>query len=485
MNTFPPAGPAPSAPDRRMPALALLSLLQFLIAIDVTVVNVALPSIGAQFDTPTASLSWVVTGYTLVGGGLLLLGGRVTDLLGRRRMFLLGAALFALASLAAGLAPNLPTLVGARFAQGAGEALASPAAMSLIALLFPGPAERARALGVWGAISSGGLVVGVLLSGVVTQLLHWRWIFGINVPLTAAVLLLAPTLVPADEPRPRAGRLDLPGAALLTAGPLSLVYGVLESAPVALAAGVLLLAAFLLVEARTPSPLVPLSFFAHRTRAVANGATVLLSAALSTAFFLLTLYLQDVVGLSPLRAGLAFLPFCAVVLAAVSLASRLIAALGVRSTALVGLACTAAGLGWLARVPEQGGYLVDVLPGMVGVAAGMGIGLIGLQNAALHGVTEDDAGTAAGVQRSVDQLGGSLGLAVLVGVAVGGAGVDGFRHAFLYALIGVAVAAAGLLLAGRGARRGGTARDGGAGRNGVAGCDGGAADVGAETPLET
>ncbi|MFB4271274.1 MFS transporter [Nonomuraea sp. GTA35] len=432
---------------RRMAALALLSLLQFPIAIDVTVVNVALPSIGAQFAAPAASLTWVVTGYTLVGGGLLLLGGRITDLLGRRRMFLLGAGLFGLASLAAGLAPGLPALIAARFAQGAGEALASPAAMSLIALLFPGPAERARALGIWGAISSGGLVAGVLLSGVITELLHWRWIFGINVPLAAAVLLSTPKLVPADRPGARAGRLDLPGAALLTAGPLSLVYGVLEAAPAAVVAGVLLLAAFVAVEARAGNPLVPLSFFRHRIRAVANAVTVLLSAALSTAFFLLTLYLQDVIGFGPMQAGLAFLPFCAALLLAVSQVSRLIGALGVKRTALVGLACTAAGLGWLARLPDQGTYAVDVLPGMAGVAAGMGLGLIALQNAALHGVTDGDAGAAAGVQRSVDQLGGALGLAVLVGVAAGTAGVGGFRTAFLYALIGVVVAAAGLLLA--------------------------------------
>ncbi|MEV5998192.1 MFS transporter [Streptomyces griseomycini] len=446
MNTVSEARACPPA-DRRMPALALLSLLQFLIAIDVTVVNVALPSIGAQFHAPTASLSWVVTGYTLVGGGLLLLGGRVTDLLGRRRMFLLGAGLFALASLAAGLAPDLPTLIGARFVQGAGEALASPAAMSLIALLFPEPAERAKALGVWGAISAGGLVAGVLLSGVLTELLHWRWIFGINVPLAAAVLLITPKLLPPDGQRVHGGRLDLPGAALLTAGPLSLVYGVLESAPSAITAGVLLLAVFVVVEARTRHPLVPLSFFTHRTRAVANAVTVLLSAALSTSFFLLTLYMQDVIRLGPLQAGLAFLPFCAALFLAISQVSRLIRMLGPKYTAIIGLAFTGAGLAWLARVPDQGDYAVDVLPGMMGIAAGMGIGLIALQNAALHGVTENDAGTAAGLQRSVDQLGGSLGLAVLVGISMGTAGVEGFRTAFLYALVGVTTAAAGLLLA--------------------------------------
>lgn len=438
MNTYP----------RRTLTLALLSLLQFLIAIDVTVVNVALPAIGERFDAGPAALSWVVTGYTLVGGGLLLLGGRLTDLLGRRRMFLLGATLFALASLAAGLAPNLETLVAARFAQGIGEALASPAAMSLIALLFPGPEERARALGVWGAISAGGLVVGVLLSGVIVQLLDWRWIFGVNVPLAAVVIALTPMLVRADGSRAAGRRLDLPGAALLTGGPLALVYGVLRGSAAATLAGVALLAAFILVEARTKSPLVPLSFFAHRARAVANAATVPLSAGLSTSFFLLTLYMQDVVELSPLQAGLAYLPFCAALLAAIFLTSRLIGAVGTKYTALLGLILTAAGLGWLARLPDHGGFRVDVLPGMIGVAAGMGIGLLALQNAALSDVTEDDAGTASGVQRSVDQLGGSLGLAVLVGAAVGGGSAQGadFRAAFGWAAIAVLVAAAGVAL---------------------------------------
>ncbi|MEU3601414.1 MFS transporter [Streptomyces sp. NPDC006798] len=431
-----------------MPTLALLSLLQFLIALDVTVVNVALPTIGARFDASADSLTWVVTGYTLVGGGLLLLGGRVTDLLGRRRMFLLGAGLFAVASLVAGAAPDLPTLIGARFAQGAGEALASPAAMSLIALAFPEPAERARALGIWGAISVGGLVAGVLLSGVITELLHWRWIFGINVPITVAVLLLAPRLIPADAPRGRSAPLDLPGAALLTAGPLCLVFGIVESAPWAIAAGIALVVAFVAVEAGTRHPLVPLGFLTHRVRAVANGVTVLLSAALSTAFFLLTLYLQQVLGFGPLAAGLAFLPFCGALFLAISQVSRLIGTVGVNRTALLGLGLTAAGLGWLARLPDRGTYVVDVLPGMVGVAAGMGIGLIALQHAALHGVTEDDAGTASGVQRSVDQLGGSLGLAVLVGVATDAGGVEGFRTAFLYALTGVVAAAVVLFVAG-------------------------------------
>ncbi|MFD9950342.1 MFS transporter [Nonomuraea sp. NPDC059023] len=474
MNTFRSAsGPAlePAGRDRRWRALALLSLLQFLIAIDVTVVNVALPTIGSEFRAGATGMAWIVTGYTLVGGGLLLLGGRITDLMGRRRMFLLGAAVFCVSSLVAGLAPNLPTLVAARFGQGAGEALASPAAMSLIAMLFTKPAERAKALGVWGAISGLGLAGGVLLSGALTELLHWRWIFFINLPLTAAVLLATPRLVRADGPR-SGGRLDLPGAVLLTTAPLALVYGVLQAAHrpwtdlaviLPVTGGVLAMLLFVLVEARTRNPLVPLSFFANRTRTVANAATVLLSAALSTTFFLSTLYMQQVLGLSPVRTGLAYLPFCAALLLTVTQVSRIIGAIGMKYTAIAGLLCTALGTGWLARLPVDGHLWIDVIPAMTFTAVGMGAGLIALQNAALHGVTDADAGIASGVQRSVDQLGGALGMALLVGAAVATAArtvgddlaaqVSGYQTAFQYAMIAVLAAAVGVGVAARGDRR--------------------------------
>ncbi|MBB4663447.1 MFS transporter [Conexibacter arvalis] len=455
-----------SAPPRhRWLPLAFLSLLQLLIAIDVTVVHVALPSIGADFGAGTASLTWVVTGYTVVGGGLLLLGGRICDLLGRRRMFLLGAGLFGGASLLAGAAPNLETLVVARFAQGAGEALASPAAMSLIALMYPQPAERAKALGVWGAISSSGLAIGVLLSGAATELLDWRWIFLVNPPLVALVLLATPRLLPADGP-PRRMPLDLPGAALLTVAPLALIFAIVRAAEVSWADPTVLLpaaaavgcaAAFAIVEARSRHPLVPLAFFRHSTRLVANAATVLLSAALSTTFYLSTFAMQQSFGLGPLETGLAFLPFCAALLLAVTQVARLIGRFGMLPTAVAGLACTAAGVAWLARLPDDGRLWVDLIPGMVVVAVGMAVGLIALQNAALSDVTDDDAGTASGVQRSVDQLGGALGLTVIVGTAVttstaaaaGGADVGEFRTAFQLALVGLALAIVGVAWAAR------------------------------------
>ncbi|MDJ1133790.1 MFS transporter [Streptomyces iconiensis] len=473
----------------RWRALSVLSLLQFLIAIDVTVVNVALPSIGAELGAAPASLTWVVTGYTLAGGGLLLLGGRICDLFGRRRMFLLGTLLFGLSSLLAGVAEGLPALLAARLGQGAGEALASPAAMSLIALLFPRAEERAKALGVWGGISSMGLVGGVLMSGLLTELLHWRWIFYVNVPLVALVLMLTPVFVRADTapedgaPKDAARkaaparknaarkaparkdpaaekaagtgvrkgpRVDLPGAALLTAGPLALVYGVVRATDHAwtspgvllpLCGGLLALAGFVRVEARTRRPLVPLAFFANRTRTAANAATVLLSAALSSTFFLATLYMQHVLGMGPLHTGLAYLPFCAALLLTVTVVGRIIGVLGVRGTAVAGLLCAAAGGSWLATLPAEGNLWKDVVPGMVAMAVGMALGLIALQNAALSGVTEDDAGLASGVQRSVDQLGGALGLAILVGLALGSAGeAAGYRTAFGWATLGVLVA---------------------------------------------
>ncbi|MEY8040474.1 MFS transporter [Saccharopolyspora cebuensis] len=449
-------GPTPA--KRRWTALVFLSLLQFLIAIDVTVVNIALPSIGQDFQASPHALTWVVTGYTVVGGGLLLLGGRISDLLGRRRMFVAGAAVFGVASLVAGLAPGLPVLVLARFAQGIGEALASPAAMSLIALMFTDPTERAKALGVWGAVSSSGLVFGVLLSGVITDLASWRWVFLVNPPLVVAVLAVVPALV-ARDPARRPERLDLPGAALLTAAPLLLVLGIVQaeghgwtSWPVLapLAAGTACGIAFVRHERRAENPLVRLRILAHRTRLTANGATVLLSAALSTTFFLTTFYLQEVLDFGPLAAGVAFLPFCAALLLAVSVVGRVVNALGSRWTAVAGLLATALGTAWLSRLPERGDYAVDLLPGLLAVAVGMGIGLIALQNAALTDVTEDDAGVASGMQRSVDQLGGALGLSVLVGVAASSSagatfGAEGYRWAFTAALVGLGLATAAVI----------------------------------------
>ncbi|WP_246019018.1 MFS transporter [Saccharothrix australiensis] len=441
----------------RWTILTFLALLQFLVAVDVTVVNIALPAIGADFDADARRLTWVVTGYTVVGGGLLMIGGRLADLFGRRRALVAGAVLFGVASLGAGVAPSLPLLVLARFGQGAGEALALPAAMSVIALVFPEARARSRALGVWAAVASCGLVLGFLLSGLLTELLHWRWVFLVNPPLVAVVVVACLLLLRPDGPVTRAP-VDLPGAALLVAAPLLLIFGVIglgdrePDVPLAGAAvlGALVCAvAFRPVERRAAHPLLPLTFLRHRERVVANGATALFSAALSTTFFLLTLHLQEERGLSPIAAGAAFLPFAVALVAAGLGVPRVVERLGITRTALLGLVATGTGIAVLALVPAASPWAVGVLPGMLLVASGMGVGLVALQNAALHGVTEADAGIASGVQRCADQLGGSGGVALYVGVGfspLSGPGTDPFLVAYACALAGIVVAAGVLLL---------------------------------------
>ncbi|MDQ2586647.1 MFS transporter [Saccharothrix yanglingensis] len=446
-------GRAPEIGRSRRLVLVFLALLQFLIAVDVTVVNIALPAIGGDLGVDARHLTWVVTGYTVVGGGLLMAGGRIADLFGRRRTLLVGAVLFGVASLGAGVAPSLPLLVLARFGQGAGEALALPAAMSLLALLFPGARDRSRALGVWAAVASSGLVLGFLVSGLITELLHWRWIFLVNPPLVAVVVGACLLLLPRDGAPSRAP-VDLPGAALLVAAPLLLIFGVIRFgdedpdpalAGVVVVAGLLCVAAFPVVERRTAHPLVPLPFLRHRERVLANGATALFSAALSTTFFLMTLHLQEERGLTPIAAGAAFLPLAVTLVVATVVVPSMIARLGFTRTALLGMATTGLGIGVLALTPDTSPLVVSVFPGTVLVAFGMGVGLVALQNAALRGVTDADAGVASGVQRCADQLGGASGIALYVGVGFSplpAQGTDPFLVSYGLALVGIVLAVA-------------------------------------------
>jgi EmrB/QacA subfamily drug resistance transporter len=301
---------------RRRAALVVLCFVQFMLVLDDNVVSVALPSLRDDLGFSAPGLAWVVNAYFLTFGGLLLLAGRMADLLGRRRVFLAGVALFGLASLACGLAQQPWQLVAGRSVQGAGAAMASPAALSLITLLFPGARERARALGIWGAIAALGGTSGLMISGVLTDLTSWRWIFLINLPVAAAAIALLPRLV-AESRASRRARLDVPGAVVGTAAVVSLVYGLLQTgeagwtdvtvlAPLLLAA--VLAAGFLVAESRAAQPLVPMSFLADRTRAAANGATLLFSAALYAMAFLLMIHLQTVLGYSPLQAGVATCP---------------------------------------------------------------------------------------------------------------------------------------------------------------------------------
>ncbi|WP_210747125.1 MFS transporter [Nocardia speluncae] len=431
--------------------LGAMSMLQFFIAVDVTVVNIALPSIGADFGVDDHSLTWVVVAYTIAGGGMLMLGGRLGDLLGRRRVLLAGTTLFGAASLLAGVAPSYGLLVLARLLQGAGEAIALPAAMATIVLLFPEGPSRSRALSVWAAVASCGLVLGFVLSGVITAHLGWRWIFLISVPFI--VVVAAIVLVERDRPVTReSGSLDIAGALLLIACPLLFTSGVVEAGepavsywvPVAALAGAVLAGiGFVRVEARSPNPLLPLSFFADRTRVTANLTTMLLSAALSTSFLLFTFYLQDHLGFGPLGAGLTMLPLAVSLIAFSVLVPPLLGRWGARACVLAGLGFAACAMASIALVATLSAGAPWLIPAMVLIAAGMCFGLVGLQYIAVSGVTDDDAGIASGVQRAADQLGGATGVAVCVGIGFAPAlhAADPFLIATLLAGIGLVAGA--------------------------------------------
>ncbi|WP_331749544.1 MULTISPECIES: MFS transporter [unclassified Streptomyces] len=414
-----------TAVGRRGPALVVLCFVQFMLVLDDNVVSVALPSMRDDLGFSTAGLAWVVNAYFLAFGGLLLLFGRMADLLGRRRVFLTGVALFGVASLACGLAQDPWQLVAGRFVQGAGAAMASPAALALITLLFPGTDERAKAFGIWGGIAGLGGTTGLVISGALTGLASWRWIFLINLPVALAAVVLLPRLVP-ESRAGRAVRLDVPGAVLGTGALVSLVYGLLRTGesnwgdtaavgPLVLA--VLLALAFVAVEARTAEPLVPLSFLSFRFRAVANGTTLLFSAAMYAMAFLLMVHLQTVLGYRPLTAGLAYLPYGAGILTGMWLSSRAVIRLGARPALVMSFLITAAGLLLLSGVAPGDGYASGVLPGMLVTSLGCGLSLPALTVAALAGTTEENAGLGSAVLSSVQQVGGAVGVAVLVAMA--------------------------------------------------------------------
>lgn len=434
---------------RSWAALVCLSVLQFFIAVDVTVVNVALPSIGDDFGVDPRGLTWVVVGYTITGGGLLMLGGRLGDVFGRRRLLLIGTAIFGAASMMAGFAETFAVLVAARLFQGVGEALALPAAMATIVLLFPEGRARTRALSVWAAVASCGLVLGFVLSGIITEHLGWRWVFLIAVPFILFVLISTVILLPGDRKQERAP-LDILGSILLTGAPLLFAFGIVEAGegmswlPVAALTGAFVAAIlFVGVERRAPNPVIPLAFFRNRTRVRANLATALLSAALSTSFLLFTFYLQDELGLSPLEAGLLLLPLAVALIVAVTVVPRLMGRWGARSCIIAGLGFAGAGMIVIAVAAQLDAPAWVLIPAMLFIAAGMGFGLVGLQYAAVTGVTDDDAGVASGVQRAADQLGGSAGVTVFVGLGFASIahGVSPYLLSSGLAIIGLGVAA--------------------------------------------
>ncbi|MEQ4725381.1 MFS transporter [Nonomuraea sp. B19D2] len=413
--------------------MIVLCLVQFMLVLDDTVVNVALPSIRDELGFSASGLPWVVNAYFLAFGGLLLLCGRMADLLGRRRVFLIGVALFGVASLACGLAQEPWQLVIGRFVQGAGSAMAGPAAMSMITLLYPGPAERAKALGIWGGIAALGATSGLVLSGAMTDLVSWRGIFLINLPVVAVALALLPRLVP-ESRAPGRRRLDVPGAVLVTGAAVSLVYGLLRagetgwSDPIAIGAVVLsaaLAVAFLVAESRAAAPLVPGSFLASRTRAAANGATLLFSMAMYAMSFLLMIQVQTALGYSPLLAGLAYLPYGAGILAGMWLSSRISLRIGTRWALLVAFLVDIAGLLLLSGVGTGDSYAAHVLPGMLILSVGNGLSLPVMAATAVDGTTEENAGLGSALFTSVQQVGGAVGVAALAVMGYSGGLIAG------------------------------------------------------------
>lgn len=412
---------------RRWLALVVLCLGDLMIVLDTTIVNVALPSIGEDLRFSETSLAWVVNAYLLTFGGFLLLGGRLGDLFGHRRLFLVGITLFTLASLGCGLASSQEFLVGARAVQGLGGAVVSAVALSLIMILFTEPAERAKAMGVFGFVLSGGGTAGVLLGGVLTDVLNWHWIFLVNVPIGVVVYALSLMLLPAGRGGAVAERLDVAGAVTVTASLMLAVYAIVNGNEAGwmsaqtiglLAAAVALLALFLGIEARARSPLMPLGLFRLRNVATANIVGVLMAAGMFAAFFLSALYLQLVLGYSPLQVGLAYLP-STLIWGAVSLglSDKLVLRFGIKVPLVTGLSLFAVGILLFARAPLDGDFTVDVLPSMLFQGFGAGIAFNPLLLAAMSDVAPQESGLASGVVNTAFMMGGALGLAILASLA--------------------------------------------------------------------
>jgi EmrB/QacA subfamily drug resistance transporter len=408
--------------------LVLICLAQFMVILDATIVNVALPSIQKDLDLSEGNLQWIINAYTLVFGGFLLLGGRAGDLLGRKRIFLIGLVIFTGASLLDGLASSEGMLIGARALQGLGAALISPAALSIISTTFAEGAERAKALGVWAAIAIGGSAVGLILGGVLTQYFSWPWIFFVNVPVGIVAFILSLRLIPESRDAHAHQSYDIAGAVTVTGGLMTLVYAIVgaqssgwgSSKTIGLfGLAAVLLTAFVLIELRAKAPLVRLSIFRIRSLLTANVSMFLAASALFSMFFFNTLYLQHVLDYGPLEAGLAFLPFTAGIMVSAGLASRFAPRVGVRPVAAVGMLLTAVGLLLLTQLPVDGSYLADVFPAIVLSSLGMGAVFMPLTLIATTGLEDDDQGLASGLFNTSQQIGGALGLAILSTLATG------------------------------------------------------------------
>jgi EmrB/QacA subfamily drug resistance transporter len=406
--------------------LLLLCAVQFLDVTDSSIMNVALPSIRRDLGFSAQGLQWVLSGYLVTYGGLLLLGGRAADLLGRRRLLVAGTAVFAACSLAGGLAVNAGMLVGARLGQGAGAALMAPAGLSILTTSFSSGDDRSRALGIWGAISGLAAAAGVFLGGVLSQGPGWRWVLFVNLPVCVLILFGAYRLVPSGRPAGRAGGFDVPGAVLATGGMLLLVYGLVRAPDQGwssartigeLGTAGVLLAVFTLTELRRRNPLFPFSIFGVKGLAASDAVQMIAFAAFVSVFYFLTLYMQNVVGFSPIRSGSAYLPVTVGIIVTAGISSRLFARTGTRPVIVAGALIAAAGVWYLSRIPVHGTYPANLLPGLVIMAAGIGAVLVSVTTAANADVPADKAGLAAGLLNASQQLGTALGLAIFSAIA--------------------------------------------------------------------
>jgi EmrB/QacA subfamily drug resistance transporter len=442
--------PSNLTPERRKAwALILLASAQFVVVLDASIVNVALPSIGRDLEFSQDDLSWVINAYTLFFGGFLLLGGRLADLLGRRRVFLSGLVLFSLASLVGGLAQTDLWLIAARAVQGLGAAILSPAALSILTTMFAEGPERNRALGVWGAVAGSGGAVGVLLGGILTDALSWEWVLFVNVPIGIAAAAVAPLLL-AESRDDRADRtFDIPGAVSVTAGLAILVYALVDANDagwgstqtlVLLAVAVALIASFVAIELRQRTPLMPFSIFHIRTLSAANVIGLLLGMSLFAMFFFVSLYMQQVLGYDALKAGVSYLPLAGGIIVSAGLASQLVTRLGIRPVLIPGLLLIAAGLVWFAQIDVRGDYVSDILFPSLVCAFGLGFAFVPVTLGAVAGIDPDDAGLASGLINTSQQVGGALGLALLSTIAFDDVAegrpdpvalVNGFQEAFL------------------------------------------------------
>src|SRR3954451_18106772 len=445
--------------------LVVVCLAQFMVVLDATIVNVALPSIQDGLGFSPADLQWVINAYTLVFGGFLLLGGRAADLVGRKRLFMAGIAVFTFASLLNGLAVSSTMLVAGRALQGLGAALVSPAALSIITTTFTSPGERTRALGVWSAIAAGGGAFGLLLGGILTDVLSWEWIFFVNVPVGIAAFALTPFLL--DESRDATVKsFDLPGAVLVTGGLVALVYAITQAGQEGWLAGetigfyavsLALLASLVAWERRHAEPLMRFGLLRTKTVTGANVAGLILGTAIFAMFLMLTLYMQQVLGYSPIKTGLAYLAVAGTAILWSAVAAQLVNRLGVKPVLVIGMVALTAGLVWFTQVSVTGSYAVDLLPGFLLVGVGLGFSFVPISIAALAGVHDTEAGLASGLINTSQQIGGALGIAALSTIATsrtadaiaGGstlasAQIHGFTGAFV---VGVGIAAVGIVAA--------------------------------------